>query len=62
MQEIKERASTITPEMIDEQVRIHNGLNYSKPISLTTSHIGRKFGSLYKTKKKGAYKGTGKSR
>jgi ribosomal protein S19 len=50
------RGGTITPDLINVQVKVHNGLMYSKPITISTSHIGRKFGSLFKTKKKGSYK------
>lgn len=50
------RGGTITPDLINVQVKVHNGILYSKPITLSTHHIGRKFGSLFKTKKKGSYK------
>ena len=53
---ILSRNGTITPDLINNQVKVHNGLNYSKPITISTFHIGRKFGSLFKTKKKGSYK------
>lgn len=50
------RGCTITPDLINAQVKVHNGIIYSKPITISTNHIGRKFGSLFKTKKKGSYK------
>ena len=53
---ITERAGTITPDLINKVVKIHNGLSFSKPTTISTSHIGFKFGSLVRTKKKGSYK------
>jgi len=59
---IKKRAGTITPDLLNLQVKIHNGLSYSKSLTISTNHIGKKFGSLTKTKKKGAYKGGAKAK
>lgn len=50
------RSGTITPDLIDTQVKVHNGITYSKPITISTNLIGRKFGDLFKSKKKGTYK------
>ncbi len=55
---ILSRNGTITPDLINTQVKVHNGIMYSKAITISTNHIGRKFGSLFKTKKKGSYKKT----
>jgi ribosomal protein S19 len=43
--------------MINKQVRIHNGRENTKPILITTNHIGLKFGFFANSKKNGAYKG-----
>lgn len=59
---ISERAGTITPDLLNLNVKVHNGLSFSKPITITTSHIGFKFGSLIKTKKNGSFKNSAKSK
>jgi ribosomal protein S19 len=48
---IYDRAGTITPDLINSQVKIHNGLTFSKPLTISPHHIGLKFGSLVLTKK-----------
>jgi len=53
------RATIITPEMVDQNLTIHNGNSY-KTILITTEHVGHRLGEfhatttipLFKTKKK----------
>lgn len=59
---ITERAGTITPDLINIQVKIHNGQTFSKPITISTSHIGKKFGCLIPTKKVGSSKISGRNK
>ena len=51
---ITERSSTITPELVDRQVRVHNGKEYKK-LEIKNEHIGLKIGELVATKKVAKY-------
>lgn len=55
---ITERNSTIIPEFVNKQVRIHNGKDY-KLVDIRNEHIGLKFGELAMPKKSAKYKQNG---
>lgn len=49
------RNSTILPEYVNLQIKIHNGKDFKK-IEIKNEHIGLKFGELAVTKKSAKYK------
>lgn len=52
---VKSRKSTILPSLVGNKVAIHNGKEY-KTITITTNHVGHKFGEFAITKIPAVYK------
>jgi ribosomal protein S19 len=42
------RATIITPNMIDQSIKIHNGNSY-RNITITSEHVGHRLGEFYNT-------------
>lgn len=56
---IYHRAATITPQYIDTVVRIHSGKHFI-PLMVTQNHVGFKFGSFVRTRKRCKHKAKSK--
>lgn len=53
---IKDRSSTIIPELIGYSFAVYNGKEYKTFGKITPNHVGRKFGEFSPTKKPAIYK------
>ena len=51
-----DRSTIITPEMINEEIKVHNGNSY-KLIKITSLHVGHRLGEFYHTKITPRFKG-----
>ena len=49
------RASTISPEVVYQEVEVHNGKEFVK-LLITPKHVGFKFGDFAPTKVRAVYK------
>ena len=52
---VHERSTTLTPEMIDSTLLVHNGYRFV-PVNVTENHVGFKVGEFSFTKKRVKHK------